>query len=187
MWKRWDAVGGNLTRLQWYKDHLSVVSWLSDLGLFHFRSCGGESAIFFHSAPLRVSIGIALMQVTGCHLHECHLALHWVLRQGAHPSTIPDMWNIGNIWQQESPISSLQTHNRRCKLWLTTIDTMKKIYQIRLSLVNPCYVRIHKRVLNNALMLSIFLYIYRCRLQPSSRYARSLVSSWRRWGNGGKQ
>ncbi len=32
------------------------------------------------------------MQMSKCHLHECLLALHWVHRQGTHPSTIPDCW-----------------------------------------------------------------------------------------------
>ena len=32
----------------------------------------------------------SLGQVTGCHLHRCQKALHWVQRHGTHPSTIHD-------------------------------------------------------------------------------------------------
>ncbi len=37
----------------------------------------------------------SLVQVTECHLLECLLALHWVHRQGTHPSTLPD-WELWN-------------------------------------------------------------------------------------------
>ena len=40
----------------------------------------------------------SLKQVTECHLHECLLALHWVHRQGTHPSTIPDWYIIPMYW-----------------------------------------------------------------------------------------
>ncbi len=44
--------------------------------------------------PQICKLAKSLMQVTECHLHECLLALHWVHRQGTHPSTITDWYYV---------------------------------------------------------------------------------------------
>ncbi len=45
------------------------------------------------------------MPQTGCYLHECQLALHWVQMHGTHPSTLRDCRHpwflyLRNIWHR---------------------------------------------------------------------------------------
>ncbi len=90
-----------------------LVTWIMELSFFTVR--GGQNPEDQMSAQLAKS----LIRVTGCHLHECYLALHWMYQQGTHPSNMPDCYDYTCIhlfnWQYFICCATQCTHSHQKK------------------------------------------------------------------------